>query len=92
MTKKLHGVVTRTWQVQEAKSRFSAVVAEAQVHGPQSITKHGAPIAVVLSQRDYERLAQRPRTSLLDFLAASPLAELDLGKRDRTDVGREVEL
>jgi antitoxin Phd len=81
-----------TWQVQEAKSRFSAVVAEAQVHGPQSITKHGTPVAVVLSQRDYERLAQRPRMPLLDFLAASPLAELDLGKRDRTDVGREVEL
>lgn len=91
MTRK-HDSTKGIWQVQEAKSRFSAVVAEAQVHGPQSITKHGAPIAVLLSQRDYERLARRPHVSLLDFLAASPLAELDLGKRNRTDVGREVEL
>ncbi len=80
------------WQVQEAKSRFSAVLAEAQVHGPQSITKHGTPVAVVLSQADYEQLAGRPRTSLVDFLAESPLAELDLSERDRTDIGREVEL
>ncbi len=81
-----------TWQVQEAKSKFSEVVAEAEAHGPQSITKHGTPVAVLLSQRDYERLAQRPRGSLLDFLAASPLAELNLGERDRNDVGREVSL
>jgi antitoxin Phd len=90
VTRNSRGDSADTWQVQEAKSRFSAVLAEAQAHGPQSITKHGTPVAVVLSQSDYERLAQRPRTSLLDFLAASPLAELDLGKRDRTDVGREV--
>jgi prevent-host-death family protein len=90
VTRKRSDSTSGTWQVPEAKSRFSEVVAEAQAHGPQSITKHGKPVAVVLSQRDYERLAQRPRTSLLDFLAASPLAELDLG--DRTAVGREVEL
>jgi antitoxin Phd len=92
VTRKQLVPVGGTWQVQEAKSRFSAVVAEAQVHGPQSITKHGTPVAVVVSQRDYERLAQRSETSLLDFLAASPLAELDLGKRDPADVGRKVKL
>jgi antitoxin Phd len=92
MTRKRATRSAGTWQVQEAKSRFSTVVAEAQAHGPQSITKHGAPVAVVLSQRDYERLTRQPRGSLLAFLAASPLAELELAPRDRADVGREVTL
>ncbi len=92
MTRKIPDRRGASWQVQEAKSRFSAVLAEAVAHGPQSITKHGTPLAVVLSQRDYERLARRPRTSLLGFLASSPLAEFDLGERDRNDVGREVRL
>jgi prevent-host-death family protein len=35
------------WQVQEAKTRLSEVIEEAQSKGPQIITRHGAERAVV---------------------------------------------
>ena len=74
----------RRWQVQEAKARFDAVVRAASTLGPQTITVSGRRAAVVLSPEDYDRL-KRPRLSLADFMARSPLVgvELDL-ERDRS--------
>ena len=49
-----------TWQVQDAKTRLSEVIERARTEGPQTITRHGKPRAVVLSVEDYRRLAERP--------------------------------
>jgi prevent-host-death family protein len=78
------------WQVQEAKAEFSALIIAAEKSGPQSVTKHGRRVAVVLSEDDYARLSRRPKSSLAEFFANSPLAELDLA-RDRGDIGRDVD-
>jgi antitoxin Phd len=80
-----------SWQLQEAKAHLSEVVKRAGREGPQEITVHGTPAAVVLSARDYAKLA-KPRPSLVEFIARSPLkgVELDL-TRDRR-VPRDVEL
>lgn len=85
-------MVPKRWQVQEAKGRFSALIAEAEHAGPQSITRHGRDVAVVMSADDFERLAARSAMPLVEFLASAPLAELDLPDRDRSDAGREIEL
>jgi prevent-host-death family protein len=62
-----------SWQLQDAKARLSEVVKLAQQEGPQSITVHGKPAAVVLSPSDYRRLvAERP--PFLEFIRRSPLA------------------
>jgi len=45
------------WQVQDAKTRFSEVIERAQKEGPQTITRHGAERAVILSIEDYRTLA-----------------------------------
>ena len=37
------------WQMQEAKARLSEVVKCAETIGPQNITVHGQPVAVVIS-------------------------------------------
>ena len=74
----------QSWQVQEAKARFSELMRDAAKDGPQTITIRGRRAAVVLSADDYDRL-KRPKPSLVEFLRASPLAgvELDI-KRDRS--------
>ena len=74
----------RSWQLQEAKAKFSEVVKAAQQEGPQEISLRGEPTAVLISKAEFDRL-RRPRPSLVEFLRASPLAgvELDLA-RDRT--------
>jgi len=38
-----------TWQVQEAKSRFSELIGLSLVQGPQTITRHGRAVAQIVA-------------------------------------------
>lgn len=80
-----------SWQLQDAKARLSEVVKKAGQEGPQHITLHGQPAAVVLSAADYQRLKKRPKR-FIDFIRSSPLkgVELDL-TRDRSP-SREIRM
>lgn len=71
----------RSWQIQEAKARLSEVIKDAHQHGPQQITLHGQPTAVVLSRADYEKLSGS-HESLLSFIQRSPFAETEAGELD----------
>lgn len=72
------------WQLQEAKARLSELVKSTVKQGPQEITVRGETAAVVLSERDYTRLA-RPKPRFLEFLRRSPLAGVELKiERDRS--------
>jgi antitoxin Phd len=78
------------WQVQEAKTRLSEVIEEAQRKGPQIITRHGAERAVVLSIAEYRRLtAHKP--GLKEYLLGGPKVDGFEVERDR-DKGREIDL
>lgn len=69
----------RAWQLQEAKNKLSQVIDESLAEGPQVITRHGQPVAIVLAYKEYERLTNGDE-SLYEFFRASPLVgvELDL--------------
>lgn len=60
-----------TWQVQQAKQRFSELVDKALSDGPQIVTRHGEEVAVVISAEDYRRLVSR-KQSFKDFLRSGP--------------------
>jgi prevent-host-death family protein len=83
-----------TWQLQDAKARFSEVVKRAREQGPQHVSVRGAPAVVVLSEEAYDALtAQRP--SLVDHILDGPAWPDDLVERinDRArDSGRDIEL
>jgi len=82
----------RSWQLQEAKSRFSAVIAAALQEGPQVITRRGTETAVLLSFADY-RAMLLGRQPLSAFFRESPLAGLDLQvERDPSPVRAGPEL
>ena len=83
----------QTWQIQTAKARFSELVKQAAEDGPQEITLHGKPVAVVLSREAFERLSGGGAPSLVEFMRRSPLHGLDelALERDRSPT-REVEL
>jgi len=81
----------RQWPLQDAKARFSEVVKRAASEGPQGITLRGEPAAVLVSRADYARLTGT-RGSLATFLAASPLAGLDLEFARDKSPGRKVRL
>jgi prevent-host-death family protein len=78
------------WQVQEAKTRLSEVIAEAHTNGPQFITRHGAERAVLLSIGDYRALtAHKP--DLKEYLLGGPKVDSFEIERD-PDMGREIDL
>ena len=78
-----------TWQLQDAKNKFSALVDRAVADGPQIVTKHGRPAVVVLSVEEFERLAG-PRPDFKEFLASFPAGDIPLGRS--TEPARKVEL
>jgi len=80
-----------TWQLQEAKARLSEVIKRAKKEGPQGITIHGQPGAVVLSSREYERLT-RPKGSFVEFMRRSPLFGVELKLRREQTRTRETEI
>ncbi len=78
------------WLIQDAKAHFSEVIDRACREGPQTITRHGAERAVILSIEDYRALiAGKP-----DFrahLLGGPKVE-DFPIERQRDTGRDIDL
>ncbi|MDO8463981.1 MAG: type II toxin-antitoxin system Phd/YefM family antitoxin [Gallionella sp.] len=81
----------QTWQLHEAKGKFSEVVKRAQSQGPQNITVHGEPVAVLISRRDYLKLTH-PKPSLVELLRSSPLAGCNLDITREQTPTRKIKL
>lgn len=70
-----------TWQLQEAKSRFSELVDRSIAEGPQLVTRRGAEAVVVMAAPAYRRLLGQGETSLLAVLNGAPRGDpLDLDR------------
>lgn len=78
------------WQVQDAKARLSEVIERARTEGPQTITRHGAERAVVLSIDDYRSLVAHKPDFKAHLLGGPKVDDFSI-ERDR-DTGRIVEL
>lgn len=81
----------KTWQLQEAKARFSELVNEVIEDGYHTITKNGRPVVVVISQEEFEKF-QSPKKPLGEFLLESPFSQSELDIQRDKDPGREVDL
>lgn len=80
-----------TWQLQEAKNKFSKLVEKAQIEGPQFVTKHGKESVVVLSIEEYKNII-KPESNLFQFFQDSPLSETSiLVERDKSP-SRDIDL
>ncbi len=85
--------LSSNWQLQDAKAQFSALVKQAQTTGPQHISVHGKPAAVVLSQADYRRLqARASKPGFVALMQGSPLMGLDLVLQRGGGLTRDVSL
>jgi prevent-host-death family protein len=59
-----------TWQVQDAKARFSEFLDAAIEAGPQVVTRRGVETAVLVSIHEWRRLQAVARPSLKNVLLA----------------------
>lgn len=82
---------SKTWQLQEAKNKFSELVRKATEEGPQVVTKHGRESVVVISSEEYRKLEQ-PETLLVDFFRQSPLYDLQIDLERDKSLSRNIQL
>ena len=78
-----------SWQLQTAKAKFSELIRTVKTKGPQAITLHGQAEAVVLSNKDYDRL-KKNIPSLVEFFKGSPFHGLDLKIQRNKTVSRKA--
>lgn len=79
------------WQLQEAKNRFSEVVNKALSEGPQTVTRHGEEIVVILSKSEYNRL-KKSQVGLVEFFRQSPLVGVELDLKRDSSLPRDLDL
>jgi prevent-host-death family protein len=89
-----------SWQVQEAKQRFSEVLRAVERAGPQIITRRGEEIAVLIDMAEYRRLTE-PRRNFVAHLMAFPKLDTAPGQPDvfaeveaerKNDIARDIDL
>jgi antitoxin Phd len=81
------------WSLQDAKNRFSAVVAAALAGTPQFVTKRGRSAVVVLAVEDYENLREKERLgrpSFIEHILAAPRRPPEIG--DEEELFSRIEL
>jgi antitoxin Phd len=84
-------MISNTWQLQEAKNKFSSLVEKAIQIGPQIVTKRGEDVVVILNVADYKKLIS-PLTKLTDFFKNSPLTKVELNIQRSKEETRNIEL
>ena len=80
-----------TWQLQEAKNKFSNLVDKAHHNGPQFVTKHGKKSVVIIAIEDYRKL-NKPKSDLVSFLKKSPLSDMNIDLARDKSPSRDIEL
>ena len=60
----------KTWQVQDAKARFSEFLTASIEDGPQVVTRRGIEMAVLVPIEQWRQLERMARPSLKDLLLA----------------------
>lgn len=75
--------VLSQWPLQDAKQRFSELIRSVRSNGPQFVTRHGRPVAVVLDFDEYRQL-KGDAPDFKTFLRAAPhLESLDVERPRR---------
>jgi prevent-host-death family protein len=81
-----------TWQIQEAKQQFSEMLRAVERGGPQTITRHGEEVAVVIDIAEYRRLTV-PKRDFAEHLRGFPkLLADELAVFDEIEAARAADL
>jgi prevent-host-death family protein len=92
-------MMNKSYSIAEARNRFTAILRDVEKAPAVEITRHGEPVAVLLSWREYQRLASKKNywEAYRSFRDQFDLMELEIEpeifseSRDRSS-GREVSL
>jgi antitoxin Phd len=79
----------RSWPVQDAKNQLSHVIELARSKGPQTITRHGRPVVIVVAAEEFKKNQAQQETPLEFF---SRLKGTGLELKRRKDLPRGIPL
>ncbi len=81
-----------SWQLQEAKQKFSELVRRALDEGPQVVTRHGEEVVVVVPAEEFRRMSEQ-KLDFKEYLMSAPEGlEFIIPERPPNDFPREVDL
>lgn len=81
-----------SWQLQEAKQKFSELVRRVLDEGPQVVTRHGEEVVVVVPAEEFRRMSEQ-KPDFKEYLMSAPEGlELIIPERPPNDFPREVDL
>ena len=72
-----------SWQLQDAKARFSEFLDAALQKGPQIVTRRGVEEAVLVPIEEWRRLQQARRPNIKELLLGGPRFENIVPERHR---------
>lgn len=64
-----------SWQLQDAKARFSEFLDAALTKGPQVVTRRGVEAAVLVPIEEWRRIKQSSRPNIKELLLSGPKFE-----------------
>lgn len=70
MADQIDSAAPNAWQIQEAKARFSELLRASLEDGPQTVTKRGVPLAVLVSIEQWNALRRATSPTLKELLLA----------------------
>jgi antitoxin Phd len=83
----------KTWQVQDAKARFSELLDACVSEGPQVVTRRGTETAVLVPISEWKRLNNAARPSLKELLTSDVgRTDFDLPQRGRAKRRKSITL
>ncbi len=90
----------KQYSIAEAKSKLPAIIHSVEEGPLVKLTRHGKPVAVLLSTREYEQLARKKEgfwSALTEFRKTVKKADIEITDADfellrDTSIGRESEL
>jgi prevent-host-death family protein len=81
-----------SWQLQEAKQKFSELVRRTLEDGPQVVTRHGEEVVVIVPAEEFRRMSEQ-KPDFKEYLMSAPEGlELIIPERPPNDFPREVDL
>jgi prevent-host-death family protein len=80
----------KKWAVQDAKNQLSQLIEIAQSQGPQTITRHGRPMAVIIGFDEFQKMRPPIKETPLEFFSRLKGLKLDLKRRK--DLPRKISL
>jgi prevent-host-death family protein len=72
----------KQWPVQSAKNQLSLLIELARTEGPQTITRHGKPMVVVVAAHEFKKLQAPTETPLKFFSRFKGIAHTLVRRKD----------